>query len=82
MRFVGIFLMTAGLMLGSTACSEEGPAEKAGRHFEEAVDDLRDAGDGPLERLGEDIDEAIDEAGEALDDAVDKARKAVKNADR
>ena len=66
------------LSLGMGACKEESPAERIGESFEEAVDELRDAGDGTFERLGESVDEAIETTQEAIDDAVESTKKAVK----
>jgi hypothetical protein len=77
-----VLLLVCGIALWASACSEEGPGEKAGRQLDEAIDKLRDAGDGPLERLGEDLDEALEDAEEALDAAVEDARKAAKDARR
>ena len=55
------------------ACKEEGPMEKAGRQFDEAIEDMTDD-DGPLETLGESLDDAVDaveDFGEDLGDAVE-----------
>lgn len=41
------------------ACSEQGPAEKAGEKIDDAADDAGDA-----------IDDAVDEANDAIDDAT------------
>ena len=80
-RYV-IFLLIGALAIWATACSEEGPAEKAGRQFDDAVDKLRDAGDGPVEQVGESIDEAIEDMQDALDEVMENARKASKEAQR
>jgi hypothetical protein len=84
MKRLGFVLLLAfGIALWATACGEEeGPGEEAGRKFDEAIDRLRDAGDGPMEQLGEDIDEALEDARKALDEAVEDARKAAKDARR
>jgi hypothetical protein len=52
------------------ACEEDGPAERAGRAFDEAADDLRDlaSDEGPLEKAGRKADEAIEKTKEAFDD--------------
>ena len=69
------------LLVGVGACKEEGPGERMGKRFDEAVDDLRDAGDGPFERLGESLDEAIDDTQEAIDEAVERAKQAARGED-
>ena len=69
------------LLFAVGACKEEGPAERMGKRFDEAVDDLRDAGDGPFERLGESIDEAIEDTQEAIDEAVESAKQAAQGED-
>ena len=63
----------AVLAVGAFACREEGAAEKAGRKIDEAVENVRNAGDGALEDLGEKADDAVDEAKDAVDDLKDKA---------
>ena len=75
-----VLSLVAAMVLGTLACREEGPAEKAGRKLDEAVDEL--TGKGAAERLGEDIDEAVGSAKQALDDTVEKARKAAEDARR
>jgi hypothetical protein len=49
------------LLLGLAACREEGPAEKAGRKVDEAIEDIRHGDEGVLERAGREVDEALDE---------------------
>lgn len=56
-----------GLGLGVAACKDEGPMEKVGEAVDEAVDDVKDAGQGTMERAGEKIDEAAEEAKRALE---------------
>ena len=63
----------AVLAVGVFACREEGTAEKAGRKIDEAVENVRNGGDGALENLGEKADDALDEAKDAVDDLKDKA---------
>jgi hypothetical protein len=72
---VRILCLALGAVLaaGAFACREEGAAEKAGRKIDEAVDNVRNAGDGALEDLGEKADDAIDDAKDAVDDLHDKA---------
>ncbi len=50
----------------AVGCREEGPAEKAGRAVDEAMEELAQGGEG-----------AVEEAGRQADEAIEKARKAV-----
>lgn len=42
-KFIVIAMMICSLMFGMIACSEEGPAEKAGKKIDKAVDDAKDS---------------------------------------
>lgn len=56
-----IAAMIAGLMFaGLSGCEREGPAERAGKAIDEAV---------------EDAGEALEDAGEAIEDAVEEEKK-------
>jgi hypothetical protein len=50
-------------------CREEGPAEKAGREVDEAVDELKHGSEGAMEKAGRKLDEAADEVEDEIDDA-------------
>jgi hypothetical protein len=55
-------LAPALLLLGLTACQQEGPAERAGRSLDRAGQSVRDTVDpprGPVERLGRSVDRAV-----------------------
>ena len=69
-------LYTGLVVLALAGCRQEGPAERAGKQLDEAVDDLTKP-KGPAERAGETLDKAVDDTGKALEDAGKKARKAV-----
>ena len=69
-------LYTGLVVLALAGCKQEGPAERAGKQLDEAVDDLTTP-KGPAERAGETIDKAVDDTGKAIDDAGKKARNAV-----
>ena len=53
----------AALLLAA-ACSEPGPAEKAGKAIDGAVERLRYGDEGTLEKAGRKLDEALEELGE------------------
>jgi hypothetical protein len=62
-------LAFSALAAGATACHEEGPAERAGRHIDEAAEES----EGALEELGREVGEAADESKEAADEIRDAA---------
>ena len=68
------------LALGVAGCREEGPAEKAGRKVDDAVDRLRYGDEGALEKAGREFDEKLEEAVEAVEDSVKEAREAIADA--
>ena len=69
-------LLTGLLALGSLACGEdEGPAERAGRQLDEAIEGLRDSGEEMLEEIGDRVDEALEKTGDAIEDARKTTRK-------
>ena len=69
-------LYTGVVVLTLAGCKPEGPAERAGKQLDEAVDDLTTR-KGPAERAGETMDKAVNDTGKAIEDAGKKARKAV-----
>ena len=63
---------------GLVACKEEGPAEKAGRNFDDAMDDVGDKADemgddlkDAAEDTADDLEDAAEDTGDAIDDATD-----------
>ncbi len=56
----------AGSLLVLTACHREGPAEKAGKDLDKAMEHTGDA----MKKAGESVGDKIDEAGEKLKDAA------------
>lgn len=56
-----LVLMGLLAIFAASACREEGPAERAGRQIDESVDEMTDAGDAALEKLGEKADEMVEE---------------------
>ena len=65
-RRLALALAIATLALGSTACPEKGPAEKAGEKIDETVDKLTHPNEGPMERAGRKLDEEYEKAKEAV----------------
>jgi hypothetical protein len=75
-RAIGIRIALAGaLALGAVACRDEGPAEKAGRKFDDAIDKLRHGDEGALEKAGREAGEALEEAGEDAEEAIEDLRE-------
>lgn len=62
-RILVMSLMFAALLFGG-ACSESGPAEKAGKKIDDTVEKIKHGDEGPLEKAGRKMDEALDEMGE------------------
>jgi hypothetical protein len=69
--------LSAALALGAVACKEEGPAEKAGRKMDEAVEKLRHGGEGSVEKAGRKLDETFDDAGDEIEELREKAADAI-----
>jgi hypothetical protein len=74
-----LFFLLAG-------CDKQGPAEKAGEKFDNAVESMgekmEEAGDsfrdGPAEKAGEKLDNAVEKTGEKLEEAGESLRNAAK----
>jgi hypothetical protein len=69
--------IAAALALFLAGCGSEGPAERAGKEIDEAVEGTREAGEEALEDAGEALEDAGEAIEEAAEDAEEKARKAV-----
>ncbi|CCH49209.1 hypothetical protein [Pseudodesulfovibrio piezophilus] len=56
------------MMLPAFGCSEEGPAEKAGKKVDHAVEEAKDAMDteGPAEEAGKKVDQIVEDAKEQM----------------
>jgi hyperosmotically inducible protein len=65
------------LALGALACREEGPAEKAGRKFDEAIEELRHGDEGAIEKAGRKIDEAAEDLGDEIEELREDAADAI-----
>ena len=66
-RMLVALALVAALFFGA-GCSEPGPAEKAGKAFDDAVEKIQHGDEGTLEKAGRKMDEALEEA-------EDKAKK-------
>jgi len=60
-------LALVGLLALGIACSEPGPAEKAGQAIDDAVEKMKHGDEGSLEKAGRKADEAIDDAKDELE---------------
>jgi hypothetical protein len=60
-RILAIPALGAALIFG-LACSEPGPAEKAGKAFDDTVEKLQHGDEGTLEKTGRKLDEAVEDA--------------------
>lgn len=62
-----IALLVVAMLFGAlVACTDQGPAERAGEEIDEAAESAqRD-----LEEAGEEIDDAVDDAREEIEDAA------------
>jgi hypothetical protein len=69
--------LAAALSATALACREEGPAEKAGRKMDEAIDKLRYGDEGAIEKAGRKVDEAIESAGDEIEELRQKAAEAI-----
>jgi hypothetical protein len=51
MRWIGLLLAAAIAMGTATACSEDGPAEKAGEALDQAAEDAKESADEAKKKL-------------------------------
>jgi len=63
-----LVVAVAGSLLALAACRQEGPAEKAGKDLDKAMEHTGDT----MKKAGESVGDKIDEAGEKLKDAAGK----------
>lgn len=66
MRRLALAFVVIALALGSTACPEKGPAQKAGEAVDETVDKLTHPNEGAIEKAGRKMDDAAEKAKEAV----------------
>lgn len=76
-------LSFAALGVLAAGCSQEGPAEKAGKDLDQAVEETGDKlretlpglpREGPMERAGESMDEAVEKMGDKAEEAGDRIK--------
>jgi hypothetical protein len=67
-RMLAAPVLAAALLFGA-GCSEPGPAEKAGKAIDDALEKIQHGDEGPLEKAGRKLDEALEEADEEKDKA-------------
>jgi hypothetical protein len=70
-------LVSGVLVLALAGCEEEGPAERAGKRLDNAMDDMRNQADD----AGEEVEEALEDAQRKFDEAMDAARRKLNDAD-
>ncbi len=66
-RYLILAVLVTGFVLGG--CEKEGPMEKAGKEFDNAMQDVGDAFEpdrGAAEKAGEKIDEAVEDVKSSL----------------
>ena len=67
----------AALAFWGAGCSNEGPAEQAGKKIDDAVESTQEAGQEALDDTADALDDAADAVSDAADDAAKKTKKAV-----
>jgi hypothetical protein len=63
---VALGVAVAGLLLYISACHREGPAEKAGKELDKAMDNAGDE----MKKAGKSMSDKIDDAGDKMRDAA------------
>ncbi len=88
---LAVRLSLVGLLgMAMMGCEGEGPAERAGKEIDKAMDSANETmtspmPEGPMEKAGQDIDQAVDAAKESMpgmapEGAMEQAGKAVDEA--
>ncbi len=59
---VGLIILGGGMVV-TTGCERQGPAQRAGKDIDRAVEDMKDAvhPPGPAEKAGKKLDRAVDD---------------------
>jgi len=58
-QILGLAALGFVVALGSAACDDKGPMQKAGEKFDRATDQDKVIGKGPVEKAGKNIDDAV-----------------------
>ena len=72
MQTTALAAWVCAMALGTVACDNRGPAEKAGEKIDHTVDTLKNGGHEPV---GDSIKDDINKARDKVDDKVDEAKK-------
>lgn len=73
----GLALSLTALFALLIGCSDPGPAERAGKNIDEAVEAVKESvdPDGPAQSAGREIDEAAERAGRKIEETAEKLTK-------
>jgi len=72
MHTTALAALVCAMALGTVACDNRGPAEKAGEKIDHSVDTIKNGGHEPV---GDSIKDDINKARDKVDDKVDEAKK-------
>ncbi|MBS0417449.1 MAG: hypothetical protein JSR66_07030 [Proteobacteria bacterium] len=72
MRTTALAALACAVALGTVACDNRGPAEKAGEKIDHTVDTIKNGGHEPV---GDSIKDDINDARDKVSDKVDDAKK-------
>jgi hyperosmotically inducible protein len=75
MQRILVALSAAILLAGAAGCREEGPAERAGRQIDEAVEGARESTEDTLEKVDRKVDEAVEKTREAAEDLKEESEE-------
>lgn len=58
-QILAVTVLAFVVAVGSTACEDKGPMQKAGEKVDRATDQDKVIGKGPLEKTGKNVDDAV-----------------------
>jgi hyperosmotically inducible protein len=67
-KLLTLFIAALGSALLLIGCSEEGPAEKAGKEIDETIEKIQHGDEGVMEKAGRKMDETVDELKGKIED--------------
>jgi hypothetical protein len=77
---ISAFLLISACFIALPGCQkQEGPMEKAGKEFDQAVENFGQPKEGPVERAGQAVDDAAEAAGQKLEQAGEHIQDAAKD---